>query len=353
MSEYRSAGSTTVFGPELSSYASFRIPAVVNTAGGILAFCEGRRHSAADNGEIDIVLRRSADGGRSWGPLRIVATADHATVGNPAPVVDPLTGTVVLLSVQNPADLTEHDILRGRFGRRVFVQRSQDSGRTFSAPLDITAQTRPAHWGWYATGPGHGIALGCGRLVVPANHSVLPHPGGTTAQMYGAHCLLSDDGGLTWTVGFTDDNAGNKVNANESTVAELPDGRLYFNARNQGGLGTRVDTYSADGGRTLTYPYRPQPSLLTPVVQGSLLQWPGGPLLYSGPCHQRQRARMGIQVSSDHGRCWRIAHILDDRPAGYSDLVRCGERTLGILYETGVDGPYEEIRFHRLEFAAE
>ncbi|HEX3815696.1 MAG TPA: sialidase family protein [Mycobacteriales bacterium] len=343
-----------VFGPELGTYASYRIPAVVKTGDSVLAFCEGRRNSAADSGDIDIVLRRSTDDGASWGPLQVVCSGGRdETVGNPAPVVVPGSGAVVLLSVRNGAEVTEAEILRGRVdpdrSRRVFVQVSDDGGLSFDEPRDITADTKLDTWGWYATGPGHGIALtGTGRLVIPANHSVTGVDG---PRAYGAHCIYSDDGGRTWTIGFTDHNAGDESNANENTVAELPDGRLYVNARNQNGraAGTRLDAYSPDGGRTLTAPYQPQPTISTPVVQGSLLQWPDGPLLYSGPANPGERRQLSIQGSSDAGRTWQLLHAFADVPAAYSDLVQLDARHFGVLYETGDDGPYESICFRQLE----
>ena len=97
----------------------------------MLAFAEGRRGGSSDTGDIDIVLRRSTDGGCTWGPQQLVADQGPNTIGNPAPVVDPATGDVVLLSVRN-GPVTEAQILRGEASaedtRRVFVQRSTDDG---------------------------------------------------------------------------------------------------------------------------------------------------------------------------------------------------------------------------------
>ncbi|MRT44952.1 exo-alpha-sialidase, partial [Xylella fastidiosa subsp. multiplex] len=105
-----------------------------------------------------------------------------------------------------------------------------------------------------ATGPGHAVALTrgrhAGRLLVPANHSAAPPAGssdtGQEAKYYGAHALYSDDGGRTWQLGFVDDSYDGTDNSNESTAAQLPDGRLYFSARDQNGssVGNRLDTYS-------------------------------------------------------------------------------------------------------------
>ncbi|MFI8227678.1 exo-alpha-sialidase [Streptomyces sp. NPDC085900] len=347
-------------------YDTYRIPAAVTTARGtVLAFAEGRHDGAGDSGDIDVVLRRSVDGGCTWGPLRVVAAGDGDTRGNPAPVVDPRSGAIVLVTSYNSGAVTEAQIMRGEVtperSRRVFVQRSLDDGRGFSAPRDITAQVKRPDWRWYATGPGHAVALTrgphAGRLVIPADHSVAPPAGSTDtgqeARYYGGHALYSDDGGATWRIGFVDGAHDGRVNPNESSAAELPDGRLYFSARDQNGTsaGNRLDAYSGDGGRTLDRPYAVRPTLDdVPVVQGSVLRARGAkaPLLFSGPSVPTARRAMTVWRSTDAGATFTRALTLSQRPAAYSDLVPVDRATVGLLYETGVNNPYGTIEFHRL-----
>ncbi|MGA5508023.1 sialidase family protein [Streptomyces umbrinus] len=345
-------------------YASFRIPAVVATGGGtgsgtLLAFCEGRVGSRDDFGNIDIVLKRSTDGGLTWGPLQVAAKNGDALSGNPAPVVLD-TGRVLLVHVRNAALATEDSIRRGKVsaadGRRVWVQHSDDEGLTWSSPKEITKQTKKDTWRWYATAPGHAVQLSTGRVVVPANHS-LPPTGkdtGTEGKYNGGHCLLSDDDGETWRIGYVDDNTDNYINVNETTATELPDGRVYFNTRTDSTApGTRADAYSRDGGQTLVKPFRPQAGLTGPVVEGSVLQLRDPDvLLYSGPADPGFRALMTIRASTDDGVTWRPAHTVDGLPAGYSDLVRVDDDTVGLLYETGDFGAYETIVFRRVPVTA-
>ncbi|MFF8531095.1 exo-alpha-sialidase [Streptomyces sp. NPDC015532] len=341
-------------------YASFRIPAVVATrTGTLLAFCEGRVGSAKDHGHIDIVLKRSADGGRTWGPLQVVANNGTDLAGNPAPVTLD-TGRVLLVHVRSAATATEDALLRGKVkaadGRRVWVQHSDDDGRVWSAPREITAQVRRTGWRWYATTPGHALQLGSGRVVVPGNHTLPPTgtDNGTEAKYNSGHCLLSDDRGATWYLGYLDENTNGYVNVNETTAAELPDGRVYFNTRNDSpSPGNRADAHSLDGGRTLVKPFRPQAGLVTPVVQGSLLQLRDPDLLlYSGPADPDFRALMTVRVSADGGTTWRSALTVDGLPAAYSDLVRVDTTTVGLLYETGDFGAYETITFRRVPVTA-
>ncbi|MCS0601450.1 glycoside hydrolase [Streptomyces sp. LP11] len=344
-------------------YAAYRIPAVVRTRQGtVLAFAEGRRDGVGDSGDIDVVVRRSRDGGCTWGRTRVVAAGRGDTRGNPAPVVDPRTGAVVLVTCANSGSVTEDRIMRGEVtpaqGRRVFVQRSWDDGRHFGRLREITARVKRPDWRWYATGPGHALALTrgphAGRLLIPANHSAAPPPGspdtGREARYYGGHALYSDDGGRTWHLGFVDADYDGRVNPNESSAAQLPDGRVYFSARDQNGRtpGNRLAAYSSDAGRTLDHPYAVQPTLDDiPVVQASVLQVRAeqGPLLLSAPSVPTARRAMALWASTDAGRTFRKLLTLSDDRAAYSDLVQLGPDTVGVLYERGA---YATVEFRRL-----
>jgi len=216
------------------------------------------------------------------------------------------------------------------------------------------------NWRWYATGPGHAIALTQGihkgRLVVPANHSVAPAAGstdtGAESKYYGGNDLYSDDHGATWHIGYIDDTTEGYSNPNESTMAELPDGRLYINSRDQNGTGpgNRVDGYSTDGGTTLVKPLHPQDTITTPVVEGSVLQvtGPHAVLLYSGPADPTNRAVMAIRTSTNDGVTWSAPYALTGLPAAYSDLVQLDNDTIGVLYETGDNNANANITFTRV-----
>lgn len=346
-------------------YASYRIPAVVVTpAGTLLAFAEGRVASSSDTGDIDLVLKRSTDGGRTWGPTIVVDRNGTGTAGNPAPVVlhtGPHAGRTVLVHVRNAGSATESAIRRGEVapedGRRVWLQHSDDDGLTWSEPREITAQTKRDGWRWYATTPGHALQLRhgpyAGRIVVPANHSIAPTAAGdngSEGRYDGGHALLSDDWGTNWRIGYTDSNPNGYINTNETTAAELPDATLYFNARNDSDApGTRVDAYSADGGERLLKPFRAQAGLAAPVVEGSVLHL-GSPdvLLFAAPADRESRALMTVRASRDRGLTWHAAHTVSGLPAAYSDLVRIDGATVGLLYETGDFSAYSTITFRRI-----
>jgi sialidase-1 len=337
-------------------YTAYRIPVLtVAPDGSLLAFAEGRKNSTSDFGEIDIVCRRSTDGGATWGPQSVVTSHGANTAGNPAVVTDPVSGDLILLSCGNVGDTDEVEVMKGLATRQVYVQRSTDSGATWTTPVDITTQVKASWMRWYATGPGRGVAVTggahVGRLVIPANHSRTPAAGspdtGAESKYLGAHGLVSDDGGHTWSITWTSSNPTGGLNENETAVAELADGRLYFNARDQNGTvaGTRADTWSADGGTTVQSAFLVQGTITTPVVHGSLLQVPGGPLLYAGPEHPDGRVAMAIRRSDDGGRTWWTCRRISGLHAAYSSMAMLDASTVGLLYETGDWTPYDRIEF--------
>lgn len=323
-------------------YHTYRIPALVRTGSGVLlAFCEGRLHGAGDAGEIHVVMRRSVDGGRTWSPDTVVAERPGYTRGNPAPVADRDTGTIHLLITENPADKDETAICAGDGDRRVWHLRSTDDGLTWSEPVELTDSVKKANWTWYATGPCHGVQLTSGRLVVACDH-IVGERYERWNDPYHAHVIYSDDNGDTWRIGGV-----LAEGTNESTVAELPDGRVYLNARQRLDRGQRAYAYSEDAGATFGSTAF-HPTLVEPVCQGSVVAHPDGRLLlFANPASTR-RERLTVRASADDGASWNAGVVLWPGPAAYSDLAVAGD-TVWCLYECGDDRPYEALRLARFE----
>jgi len=124
---------TTVFTSGTEGYRIFRIPAlVVSGRGTVLAFCEGRKNGGSDSGDIDVVLKRSIDHGRTWQPLQVVADDGPHTMGNPCPVLDCKTGVVWLLLTRNHGQDRQQEIESGTSlqPRTVWITSSADHGTT-------------------------------------------------------------------------------------------------------------------------------------------------------------------------------------------------------------------------------
>ena len=349
MEEARAAESpvhTDVFTSGQDGYHTYRIPAIlVSPKGDLLAFCEGRKYGQGDMGDINIVMKRSSDGGKTWSPMQLVADHGPDTIGNPCPVVDRSTGTIWMPLTRNRGNEPERYIMKGltKEPRTVWLTKSADDGQTWSETADISATARKPHWRWYATGPCTGIQLKSGRLVIPCDHSdnadKQRHP-------YGSHVLTSDDHGATWKLGGVIIDR-----VNECQAVELADGSLMMNMRSYAGKNRRAISTSADGGLTWTPPVLDE-ALIEPVCQASFLRYTlagvqdKNRLLFSNPA-SKQRVNLTVRLSYDEGKTWPVAKSLNPGPSAYSCLVVLPDLTIGCLYERGTKHPYETIAFAR------
>jgi len=343
-------GAIAVFTAGQDGYHSYRIPSIIATKKGtLLAFAEARKDGRGDAGNIDLVLKRSTDNGKTWGPLQIVWDDDTHTCGNPCPVVDQTTGDIILPLTWNRGDDHEGKIKAGtsKDTRRVFVTRSTDDGLTWAKPADITDSTKDAQWRWYATGPGISIQITegkhKGRLVVPCDHS-------TTTGEYRAHSIHSDDGGKTWAIGGTI-----APDVNECQVAQLPGGGLIMNLRNYRKADSskqRAISTSSDGGQTWS-PVTYDDDLIEPICQASLIRLTKAPhaeqhafLLFSNPASDKSRTKMTVRLSVDGGKMWTMSKLLYQGPSAYSNLIELPDGSLACFYERGEKHAYETIVFH-------
>ncbi len=337
---------TPVFISGEGGYHTYRIPSILVTKdGSLLAFAEGRKKGLSDAGDIDLVWRRSTDGGATWSDTKVLWDDAENTCGNPCPVVDAKTGTIWLLLTWNAGKISEAHIQPG-FGtdsRRVFLCHSKDDGQTWSTPQNITEQVKDKTWSWFATGPGNGIQLTqgkhAGRLVIPCDHKV---PTTSGEQAY-SHVIYSDDHGATWQRGGT---AG--PHCNECEVVELAQGDLLLNMRSHDPqVKRRWLSRSQDGGATWSTP-EPSDTLIEPICQASMrrYRWPTqtepGVILFSNPASTTQRVKLTIRASYDDGKTWPVAKELYPGGSAYSVLCVLPDSKIGCLYEK--DG-YKRIVF--------
>lgn len=343
-----------VFVSGTEGYDTFRIPALaVTNRGTILAFCEGRKSGRSDTGNIDMLLKRSTDNGKTWQAMQTVWDDGQNVCGNPCPVVDRKTGTVCLLMTHNLGEDSEGRIWdsTGRGSRTVWISRSTDDGLTWSKPNDITGTTKETDWTWYATGPGKGIQLRHGarkgRLVVPCDHGVA---GG---RDYHSHVIYSDDGGATWKVGGS---VPDKTTS-ECEVVELDDGSLLINIRNHfRKTFRRTIARSGDGGLSWSDVWLDE-ALLDPHCQASVLSYSGmfappqaphqTSILFSNPA-AKDRTNMTVRLSGDGAKTWPVSLRVHAGPSAYSCLAVLPDGSVGCLYERGDKHAYEKITLARL-----
>lgn len=341
--------SVTVFEKNTHGYACYRIPAIITTQkGSILAFAEARKNSCSDTGDIDLVMRRSTDGGKTWSPLFIVRDDGDNVCGNPVPIIDQTNGRIVLVSCGNLGEDTEGEMIVGtsKEGRRVYVMFSDTDGLSWSEPKEITSSVKKDDWTWYATGPCHGIQLQSvqykNRLIVPSNHV----KAGT--ENHFSQMLYSDDGGETWHLG----ESTHVPNGNESSAVELPNGNILLNIRNMNHQENhRLHAISTDGGKSVGE-MQHITQLIEPVCQGSILNYSKkgkitNTLLFSNP-HSTVRKNLSIQISRDGGSTWKNTTTVFEGHAAYSDMTLFPNGDVGILYENGLENAYDKISFERI-----
>jgi len=345
---------SSVFVAGQQGYHTYRIPSLLVTPRGtLLAFCEGRRSGRGDAGNIDLLVKRSTDLGQTWSPQQVIWDDGLNTCGNPCPVVDRSTGTIWLLLTHNLGSDSESAIRHrtSQGTRTVWVASSTDDGLTWSAPREITRQTKSPDWNWYATGPGVGIQVEhgphAGRLVIPCDYSTLvTEPGKDKPRdVLGSHVIWSDDHGQTWTRGDV-----LQPGMNECQVVELArsPGELCLNMRSYRKQGCRARAFSRDGGQTWSA-IEDVPTLVEPVCQASIvrLSWPGkdspGRLLFSNPANSKSRVRMTVRQSLDDGKTWSEGRVLHAGPAAYSCLAVLPDGRIACLYEQGRKSAYEQI----------
>ncbi len=315
-------------------YHTFRIPALITCESGtILAFCEGRKGHRGDSGNIDIVLKRSFDGGKTWQPMQTIWDDGLNVCGNPCPVIDSSTGTVWLLLTHNLGHDHERDIMAGTSegSRTVWVMKSTDDGASWSQPKEITSTTKREDWTWYATGPGVGIQTSTGRLVIPCDHALLG------SKIYGSHIIYSDDHGASWKLG-----GAATPNCNECQVAELTDGRLILNMRSYHGESRRAISTSTDGGMTWTVPAL-DIYLVEPRCQASLIR-NGDTFLFSNPAGKK-RMKMTVKMSTDDCGYWPYSRLINEGRSAYSCLSVLKDGRIACFYERGEEHAYDVITF--------
>ncbi|NWJ52552.1 MAG: exo-alpha-sialidase [Bacteroidetes bacterium] len=364
-----------VFISGTEGYKCFRIPTIISLSNGnLLAFCEGRVQGINDYGNIDIVMKRSSNGGKTWSPLQVVAENGDLQAGNPAPVVDmtdPDYPQGVIFLFYNTGNNNEGEILKGNGIKYCLYKTSVDMGATWSIPVDITEQVhrlkRPAvnakfnfaeDWRYYANTPGHAMQFQSGkykgRIFVAANHSFGDPQKGS--GHYVAHGYYTDDHGKTFKLGSNLNLPG----SNESIAVELSNDRLMMNSRNQkGDIRERIVSISSDGGASWDTTYFDH-TLIDPACQGTILnigKKKGKNILaFCNAASINKRDNLTLRISFDEGKTWAKSFTVYKSQAepkhrfdfaAYSDLVKLNKKRIGVLFEKD---NYSKIVFTKVKW---
>jgi sialidase-1 len=340
--------------------------------GSLLAFCEGRVNGAGDFGNIDLVMKRSADKGNTWSEMKVIAENGDLQLSNPAPVVDltdPEYPNGKVFVFYNTGDKSEKEIVQGKGIKHCMYKASADGGNTWSEAVDITLQVhRPKQpaidtqynfredWRYYANTPGHAMQFQSGkykgRIFVAANHSEGEPQ--KAAGHYLAHGYFTDDHGKSFKLG----NSLNLSGSNESMAVELSGSRLLMNSRNQrGDVRARIISVSSDGGADWDTTYFDN-HLIDPVCQGSIVnigtKRGKNILAFCNAADTKDRNNLTLRISYDEGITWKKnipvysgSEGQNKNASAYSDLVRLANKGIGILFEKD---NYSRIVFTKIKW---
>lgn len=350
---------TNLFEAGTGGYFHYRIPGIVVTKKGtLLAYCEARKSKGGDWGTIDIWMRRSTDGGKTWEAARKIVTPPADAKKNPVALEQKLARPDEI-TCNNPVAIADHKTGAVHFlycieYARCFYTRSDDDGATFSEPVEITGafeKFRPDYdWKVLATGPGHGIQMSNGRLLVPVWLST--GTGGHAHRPSAVSVIYSDDQGKSWNQGEIVVAHPEADNPSETAAVELADGRVMLNIRTESPRRLRAVSISKDGATGWTK-LRFDEALPEPICFGSIVRFSKKPqaekdrILFINPDNSKSRDRQNVSVrlSYDEGKTWPVVRSIEPGSSGYPDIAVGPDGTIYCFYERDRIGSHTQIKY--------
>ncbi|GAB6989701.1 sialidase family protein [Paenibacillus pini] len=320
-------------------YGQYRIPSIVVTANGtVLVAAEGRQ--GGDQTPTDILLKRSTDGGAKFSESVVLSPGKSQGYADMNP----------MLLAENTGSNVHLLWSRWKWGNcQYFIRTSNDNGLTWGETRDITsvlsAYTNPSNPYYFANlsgagmGPGHGIQLKNGTLVVPIYMTTANWTNSTVATIY------SSDGGATWNAGSKVPNPAGFNKIHENMMVQLSDGSLMTNMRNPGSTYRAVSTSSGVTGVWST-PHSDQ-VLIDPVNEASIQRYDASTILFTNAASTSSRTHMTIRMSSDNGATWFSSKEIYSGTNGYSDIGVAPDKMIYVLYEKPASTKISLARFNK------
>jgi hypothetical protein len=306
-------------------YGQYRIPSIVVSASGtVLVAAEAR--TGGDQTPTDIVFKRSTDGGTTFSSQVILAPGKSQGYAEMNP----------MLIAENTGARVHLLWSRWIWGNcQYFIRTSTDDGVTWGAAQDITSVLTPyktvgnakyfANLAGAGMGPGHGIQMSNGVLLVPIYLTTSNWTNSTVASIY------STDSGATWNAGSKVPNPSGFSLIHENMMVQLSNGKLMTNMRNPGSDYRAVSTSTGVNG-TWSTPVS-DTTLIDPIVAGSIQRYDASTILFTNPANTSTRTNMTIRMSNDDAATWYKSKEIYAGTNGYSDIGVAPDKTIFVLYE--------------------
>ena len=322
---------------------TYRMPGLTTAPSGtLLAVFDQRRSSGSElPADIDVGLLRSTDNGDTWQPMQTILDYDAAApnargngVGSPCILTDHQTGRIFVAALWSHGDRAWHGSgpgLRPDQTGQLVLSHSDNDGLTWSSPRSITPEVKQPGWRLCLQGPGSGLQLKKGTLILPAQFR---DAGGTPR----ACLLLSHDHGSTWTA--SPPAIPEARPTSDAQAVELADGSVLLSMRDESRSGQRV--WCRFDPKTQAWD-QPWLALPDPSCQASILGYPDGSLLFSNPASSKMRSTLTVRTSLDGGRSWSSGRLVDPRASNSSCMSVLKDGRIALLYEG--DGGLHLARF--------
>ncbi|HSF46323.1 MAG TPA: sialidase family protein, partial [Chitinophagaceae bacterium] len=322
---------------------TYRIPGITTTNKGTLIAVYDNRYTTSRDlpGNIDVGMSRSADGGQTWEPMKVIMDMgephENNGVGDPAILFDPTTNKIIVAALWSKGNRSIAGSGPGlspdETGQFV-ISESSDDGITWTKPVSITPQVKDPAWKLFFQGPGNGMVMKDGKLVFAAQYW-------DASKMPYSTLVYSDDHGKTWKSG-----TGAKSNTTEAQLIETSPGKLMLNMRDNRGKFRSVAT-TTDLGKTwiehpTSYKTLPDPVCMAGFIKENV-NWKGSGkdiVFFSNPATSSDRNHMTIKASTDLAESWPSQYhlLIDERNCfGYSVMTKIDDNTIGFLYEGNRD----------------
>lgn len=342
---------------------TYRIPGLTTTnLGTLIAVYDNRYLNSGDlQGDIDVGMSRSTNGGHSWEPMKRIMDMgewggkpnNENGIGDPCVLVDKATNTIWVAALwghgkpgKSVWGSSGPGLTPAETGQFILVK-SEDDGLTWSDPINITNQVKRPEWHLFFQGPGNGITMQDGTLVFPAQFK-------DANQVPNSTLIYSKDHGKTWIAGTSA-----KTQTTEAQIVQLSDGSLMLNMRDdrnrkdKGQTNGRAVATTNDLGQTwINHPSSnsalPEPNCMASLISANVKinGQKQQVLFFSNPNNKTNRTNMTIKASLDGGLTWPDACQTELNSAegfGYSCLTMVDENTIGIVYEGVKELYFQEI----------